>query len=305
MKRFYTLLFLAILGIVIGAVTIFYGNKPIQVKIKPILSIKPPFSSYVAGTGMIEASSTNISVGTPISGVLTELFVKVGDNIKVGDILFKIDDRDMRSLLQSVHAKVKVAEAALQKSTHQFEIAQNLNARDPGAVSKADFLNRKDDVEQAKAVLALAKAEVVQYEMDLERYTVRALMPGRVLQCKMRVGTYVQASSVTPALLILGSNTMNLRVDVNEYDAWRIKPHTSAVAFVRGHPELKIALDYAYMEPYIVSKTALSGQSTERTDTRVLQIVYHFKESDFPVYVGQQLDVFIQTNENNTTRAEL
>lgn len=304
MKRFYTILFLAILGIAVGAVTIFYGNKPAQIKTKPILTIKPPFASYVAGTGMIEASSTNISVGTPVSGVVTQLSVSVGDNVEVGDVLFMIDDRDMQAKFITAQAKVKAAQVALQKPTHEFQIAKRLKELNPRAISKEVFITRQDDVAQANADLALAKARVTQLETALKRYTVRALMPGRVLQCKMRVGTYVQASSVAPALLILGSNMMNLRVDVNEYDAWRIKPHASAVAFVRGHPELKIALGYAYMEPYIVAKTALTGRSTERTDTRVLQVVYHFKESGFPVYVGQQLDVFIQTNENNTTRAE-
>lgn len=304
MKRFYTTLFLAILGIVVGTATIFYDNKPAHIKTKPILTIKSPFASCVAGTGIVEASSTNISVGTPVSGIITHLLVRVGDNVEVGDILFKIDDRDMQAKLIVAQAKVKVAEAALQKSTHQFEIAQKIEAVDPRAISKADFLNRQDDVEQAKATLALAKAEVVQYEMELERYTVRALIGGRVLQCKMRVGAYIEGGSNVPPLLILGSNTMNLRADVNEYDSWRTNPHAKAVAFVRGHPELKIALDYAYMEPYIIPKTALTGQSTERTDTRVLQVVYHFKESAFPVYVGQQLDVFIQTNENNTAHAE-
>ncbi|HHH37022.1 MAG TPA: secretion protein HlyD, partial [Epsilonproteobacteria bacterium] len=82
MKQFYTVLFLAILGIVIGVATIFYGNAPAEAKTKPILTIQPPFSSYVAGTGMVEASSTNISVGTPVSGIITKLAVNVGDHVK-------------------------------------------------------------------------------------------------------------------------------------------------------------------------------------------------------------------------------
>ncbi|MDQ1326113.1 MAG: Biotin/lipoyl-binding protein [Campylobacterota bacterium] len=302
MRRFYIILFLAIVGIAIGIVTIFYDNIQVQEKTKPILTIKPPFTSYVAGTGIVEASSTNIPVGTPISGILTQLSVNVGDSIKAGDVLFKIDDRELQAQLLSARARVKIAEAALQKSTHQFQISQKLKALNPEAISKADFLNRQDEVEQSKAILASAQAEVSQHEVALERYTVRALIAGKVLQCKMRVGAYIEGGSNVPPLLILGSKTMNLRVDVNEYDAWRIKPNAHAVAFVRGHPDLKIALVHEYIEPYIIPKTALTGQSTERTDTRVLQVVYSFKESSFPIYVGQQLDVFIQTDENNATQ---
>lgn len=305
MKQFYTLLFLSILGIGIGIITIYYGNEPsTKAAAKPIFSIKPPFASYVAGTGMIEASSTNIPVGTPVSGVVTQLAVNAGDDVKAGDVLFKIDDRAIQVKLLSAHAKVKAAKAALQKPIHQFQIAKRLKTINPQAVSKEIFITRQDDEAQAKANLELAKAEETQLQTTLELYTVRALMPGRVLQCKIRVGAYAQAGTLTPPLIILGSTAMNIRVDINEYDAYRIKPHTMAIAFVRGHPELKIALDYVYTEPYIVPKTTLTGQSTERTDTRVLQVVYRFKESGFPIYIGQQLDVFIQTNENNTTNAE-
>ena len=41
-------------------------------------------------------------------------------------------------------------------------------------------------------------------------------------------------------------------------------------------------------------KVSLTGQSTERTDTRVLQAIYSFDPAALPVYVGQQMDVFIE-----------
>ncbi|HHH36992.1 MAG TPA: biotin/lipoyl-binding protein [Epsilonproteobacteria bacterium] len=300
MKQFYTVLFLAILGIVTGVATIFYGNAPAEAKTKPILTIQPPFPSYVAGTGMVEASSTNISVGTPVSGIITKLAVNVGDHVKAGDLLFIIDDREIEAKLIRAHAKVFAAQASLQKPMHLLQIAKRLKALNPQAISKEVLTKRQDDAAQAKADLALANAEVAALETLLERYRVRALFSGIILQCKMRVGAYAQAGNIAPPLLVLGSDTMNLRVDVNEYDVWRTKPHAKAVAFVRGHPELKIALDYAYTEPYIIPKTALSGQSTERTDTRVLQVIYKIKGDGFPLYAGEQLDVFIQTDENST-----
>jgi len=65
---------------------------------------------------------------------------------------------------------------------------------------------------------------------------------------------------------------------------------------VCGHPELKIPLHYAYTEPHMVAKTALTGQGTERTDTRILQVVYRLADPGFPLYTGQQLQAFIQAN---------
>jgi hypothetical protein len=47
------------------------------------------------------------------------------------------------------------------------------------------------------------------------------------------------------------------------------------------------------IEPYITVKKSLTGESTERVDTRVLQVIYQFDRNAVPVYVGQQMDVFI------------
>jgi hypothetical protein len=43
----------------------------------------------------------------------------------------------------------------------------------------------------------------------------------------------------------------------------------------------------------VVPKRSLTGDSTERVDTRVLQIIYKVERDDLPLFIGQQLDVFI------------
>ena len=67
----------------------------------------------------------------------------------------------------------------------------------------------------------------------------------------------------------------------------------AAVAFVRGNRDLKTDLKFLRVEPYVVPKRSLTGESTERVDTRVLQVLYSFNREALPVYVGQQMDVFV------------
>ena len=66
------------------------------------------------------------------------------------------------------------------------------------------------------------------------------------------------------------------------------------MAFVRGNPDLKTSLKFERIEPYVVPKISLTGESAERTDTRVLQVIYSFDPASLPAYVGQQVDVFIE-----------
>ena len=47
---------------------------------------------------------------------------------------------------------------------------------------------------------------------------------------------------------------------------------------------------------YYLTKRSLTGDTTERVDTRVLQAIYAFRPNDFPAFVGQQVDVFIKAS---------
>ena len=95
-------------------------------------------------------------------------------------------------------------------------------------------------------------------------------------------------------MLIGNAQTLHLRVDVDENDAWRIERGAKASASVKGNPNLKTDLSFVRIEPYIIPKRSLTGESTERVDTRVLQVVFSFNRSTLPVYVGQQMDVAIE-----------
>ena len=85
-----------------------------------------------------------------------------------------------------------------------------------------------------------------------------------------------------------------MRVDVDEHDAWRIKEGAPAKASVRGNAALATTLQFVRFEPYVVPKRSLTGDSNERVDTRVLQVVYSFDPKTLQIYVGQQMDVFIE-----------
>jgi HlyD family secretion protein len=95
--------------------------------------------------------------------------------------------------------------------------------------------------------------------------------------------------------VLFGDDTrLHVRVDLDENDAWRVQPGAAAFAFVRSNPDLKTPLQFERIEPYVVAKLSLTGASTERTDVRVLQVIYSFDPAALPVYVGQQMDVVIQ-----------
>jgi RND family efflux transporter MFP subunit len=258
-----------------------------------LLSAQAPFENYGAGTGLIEASTENIAIGTPVSGIVDTIYVKWGDRVGAGAPLFKIDDRDLQARLIVANAKAQEAEASLAKDKNLLKVGEGLSAGN--SISVVDLANRRFDVGVKEATLGVARAGVEQIKTDIERHVIRAPVPGRVLQINTHLGEFAQSGAVSPPLLLFGDDSrLHVRVDVDENDAWRVQATAPALAYVPGNPELKTSLRFERIDLYVIPKTSLTGASTERTDTRVLQVIYSFDHAALPVYVGQRLNVYIQ-----------
>lgn len=281
---------LAAIGLVIGVAAALRGNEPPKAPSVVATTPRVPFSAWVAGAGVLEASSQNIAVGTGVSGIVSSVLVKWGDRVNAGDPLFTIDDRDLEARLASARAAVSVAEATLAKAQHLLSFSVNLE----DAISRKELTTHRDDATIDAASLELAKAQVVEIRTEIERRTIRAPVAGRIFQINVRPGELAASASGTPLVVLGEDRTLAARVEVDQHDSWRVRPEAKAVAFVRGNPSIQIPLRFARIEPYVVPKLLLTGRTTERTDVRVLQVVYEFEHADFPVYAGEEVDVFIE-----------
>lgn len=265
-----------------------------------------PYSSYIAGAGLVEALGRNIEISTPVGGIVDKVFVQVGAHVSAGAPLFRIEGRDKLAELAAreaniplYEAKIQEAEASLADYRVQLKTAETL--ADKRALSAEEFSKRRANVAiyesklaQAKADLANAKAQVEESRTDLERRIVRSPIDGEVLQMNVLPGAYAAAAVNDTALAMVGQvDRLAVRVDIDENDAWRFERGRPARASVRGNSDLAVDMTFEYVEPYIRPKKSLTGSSTERTDTRVLQVVYSFPNGKIPAYVGQQMDVFI------------
>jgi multidrug efflux pump subunit AcrA (membrane-fusion protein) len=345
MTRILLLPVLALLGAAFAVMTVAAGSQPAPVAPPVADPSRPPFEAYIAGAGLLEAMGRNVEIGSPLSRLVLEVGVKVGDEVEAGAPLFKLDDRDTwaelavrkaaadaaRAKLDRLkaapraeevppaEARVAAAEAQLADFRNQVTLWESV--ADQRAVTVEDLQRRrfavqaqearlaemksalillkagswKADIQVAEADLASAESQVAQTQTELSRLVVRAPAKGMVLQVNVRAGEFAPAGALQTPLMLFGPlERIHLRVDVDENDAWRFRKDAVAVAFVRGNRELKTGLKFEHVEPYVIPKRSLTGDSTERVDTRVMQVVYSFERSKLPVYVGQQMDVFIE-----------
>lgn len=335
---------LAICGVALAVNTTMKLNQPV-IPAQPVAApAQAPYTTFVAGAGIVEASTENIAIGTAVGGLVTQVGVTVGQRVQAGQMLFTIDDRSLQADLRVNEAAITTARARLERlraAPRAEEIppaearvreaeanVQGLQERlamwdaveDRRAVSAEDYTSRKSALATAEAQLAEARASLAllragtfgpeiavaeaeltaamaardQTKAELERLTVRAPVDCTVLQLNVRLGEYAATGALSKPLIVVGNTErLRIRVDVDENDAWRIEKGRAATAFVRGNARLKTDLTYVRTEPLVVPKKSLTGESSERVDTRVLQVMYEFDPANIPVYVGQLMDVYI------------
>jgi multidrug efflux pump subunit AcrA (membrane-fusion protein) len=298
---------LAIIGAIFAIMFVRAGSKSVPATQPVAPPAQAPYDAYIAGAGIVESSTENIAIGTLVPGVVTAVSVKVGDKVQAGQALFQVDDRDLKADLlvrqaavAAAKAKAKVDEAAVADLKNQWEMYSSVS--DPRAITKEELDRRRfayatgeARLEQSRAEVASTEAQVQAVQIQLERLTVRAPVEGEILQVKIHPGEFAQTGVLATPLMLLGNTrVLNVRVDIDENDAWRLRADSRAKAFLRGNRDLSTELSFVRVEPYVVPKRSLTGESTERVDTRVLQALYSFSPRALPVYVGQQMDVFIE-----------
>ena len=301
MLRKFALPLLALMGIIIGLFAVFISTrKPPTPKI-PFSPPTPPYEHFIAGLAVVEASSENIFIGTSIPQIVTDVYVIAGDFVKEGAPLFKLDTRTFEAELMEAEAAYLIARVYYENQKAQLDLYDRLS--DKRAISENEYNQIYFSTESARASMLEANANIKRAETLIERSTIRAPMYGQVLQVVIRPGEVANLNPFTEVPLITFGPVCptHVRISIDEDDAWRYEKGSPAMAFVRGNSSICFPLKFVRVEPLVVTKRALTGDTAERVDTRVLQVIYEFEcDENLPVYLGQILDVYIKAMPSNT-----
>lgn len=298
--------YLAILG-VLAAVLLVARLRSVEPAAPPLVEpARSPYENSIGARGIIESVDENVRIAPAVAGLITKVFVKVGDHVKAGEPLLEQDTRDARALvttqeaqLEKLRAQIAEAEVALADRRDQWSRMEKLAENKVSSVDerqRAQFAAQAAEsrLASAKAELSSAEAQIARTKVQLELLTIRAPRDGTILQVNVRAGEYAAITAPEPVILLGQIDRLQLRADVDEDNAPRVRGQCKAQAFIKGQREHPIPLRFVRIEPYIVPKRSLTGESSERVDTRVLQVIFQFDQPQVPVYVGQQMDVFIE-----------
>ena len=188
--------------------------------------------------------------------------------------------------------------SANERPTRMFEMSLTKSRLDEAKSELARMMKGTypEDLAVAAAEAKVADADVAMLQTDLAQSEVKAPIDGTVLRVNARAGEFASAGALREGLVVMGQLTpLHIRVDVDELDAWRFDPKGKAVAVLRGGKIIEFPIEYVRTVPVVIPKRTLTGENSERIDTRVMEMIYRFTQDNPKVLPGQLLDVYIDS----------
>jgi multidrug efflux pump subunit AcrA (membrane-fusion protein) len=188
--------------------------------------------------------------------------------------------------------------SANERPTRMFEMSLTKSRLDEAKSELARMMKGTypEDLAVAEAEAKVADADVAMLQTDLVQSEVKAPIDGTVLRVNARAGEFASAGALREGLVVMGQLTpLHIRVDVDELDAWRFDPNGKAVAMLRGGKVVEFPIEYVRTVPVVIPKRTLTGENSERIDTRVMEMIYRFTQDNPKVLPGQLLDVYIDS----------
>ena len=136
---------------------------------------------------------TDVTISPQVSGQLMRICVTEGDQVKKGQVLFIIDQRDAQLELESAQASLQAAIA--QENSARIEYESNKNLYEKKIVSKYTFDTAENSYNQAKASVAQYKAQVNRAKVNLGYCTITAPVAGSIGEIPVRTGDQVSPST--------------------------------------------------------------------------------------------------------------
>src|SRR5215212_81807 len=186
MIRKYLLPILAVAGVFFAIYVVRAGSKPVPASQPVAQPAAAPFRSYIAGAGIVEPISENVSIGTGQPGTVIAVHVKVGDRVTKGQPLFQIRNYTQRAEVESAKAALQLAQAKLKKleqsprpeeippvqakvtemesavadARKQLELWEAIYDKDKRAVSEEDLIRRRFALKTTSAQLEQSRANL-------------------------------------------------------------------------------------------------------------------------------------------------
>ena len=190
----------------------------------------------VTATGVLQPRDY-VDVGAQVSGQLEVLHVRIGDDVKEGDLLAEIDPTlyvarvdATRAQLRNQRAQLMERKAQLTLAELQYRRQQNLlreeaTSREASQTAEATLQSARAQIEAISAQIEQTESTLRAEEANLEYARIYAPMDGTVVSIEARQGQTLNVNQQAPILMrIADLSAMTVEAQVSEADIGKLTP---------------------------------------------------------------------------------
>ena len=298
MKKTKILIILLILGV--GGYFIydkFFKIKDEKVEFITKKAKKGSFSKKVDATGEIFATEL-IDVGAQVSGQIKKLYVKLGDQVKKGDMIASIDSSTQQNSIDNKEAQLAIYKAQLESAKVALNIAKTQFDREnalfaKNATSKQEFESAKNTFSANSAKIKELEAQIKQTNIELSTarinlgYTkITAPRDGTVVSVQVEEGQTVNANQTTPTIVnIADLSHVKMKMQIAEGDITKIKVGTPVEYSILSEPTKKFQTTVSSIDPGLTTLSdgsygsSSSSKSSYSSSSSSSSAVYYYAQS--------------------------
>ena len=298
MKKSKILIILLILGV--GGYFVydkFFKVKEEEVEFITKKAKKGSFSKKVDATGEIFATEL-IDVGAQVSGQIKKLYVKLGDQVKKGDMIASIDSSTQQNSIDNKEAQLAIYKAQLESAKVALNIAKTQFDREnalfsKNATSKQEFESAKNTYSANSAKIKELEAQIKQTNIELSTakinlgYTkITAPRDGTVVSVQVEEGQTVNANQTTPTIVnIANLSHVKMKMQIAEGDITKIKVGTPVEYSILSEPTKKFQTTVSSIDPGLTTLSdgsygsSSSSKSSYSSSSSSSSAVYYYAQS--------------------------
>lgn len=177
-----------------------------------------------------------VDVGAQVSGKITKLYVKLGQEIKKGEMIADIDSTTQINTLNTKKAALVSYQAQLKAKKTAYDVAlssynrlsklytQKATSLDSLNSAKSTLDNAKAEMEAIEANIKQAEIEVNTAETNVGYTKITAPMDGTVISVPVSEGQTVNANQTTPTIVTIADlSKMKIKPEISEGDITKVK----------------------------------------------------------------------------------
>ncbi|KPN70811.1 efflux RND transporter periplasmic adaptor subunit [Neisseria sp. 83E34] len=307
-------------GVLVLAVIAYTGWQYMKPEQKPVYITETvkrgKLSQTVSATGEL-SSSHLVEVGAQATGQIKKLYVKLGQQIKKGDLIAEIDSTSQRNELNTLKAKLETYQAQLASAKISLNSAEKKYKREKtlwaeNATSKEELENAQDALADSKAKITELQSTIKQTqisintaEADLGYTRIVAPMDGTVVALPVEEGQTINAAQSSPTIIQLADlGTMLNKMQIAEGDITKVKSGQKIQFTILSEPDSPIEATLESIDPALTTMSNSTGNTSVSADNSSSAIYYYARalvpnpEGKLSIGMTTQNTVFVTSREN-------